>query len=108
MRFVVIGQVLLGTRDGNAAVGALVADVCRRESTGAILAVLGVVRRGGRASGLVVGVWAVGILTDEGSALADSRRRGVGEGVEEIVGFEERLRVGIAPAVVGTRVRRYF
>lgn len=48
---------------------------------------LGVMRGDGRASLLVTRVRAVGILLDEGSALSNCGGGGVGEGVEEVVGF---------------------
>lgn len=66
---VIIGKMLFAAGNGDTAIRTFVTDVCGRKI--ASLADLDIVWAVGLAGGRVVGMGAVGILLDEGSALAD-------------------------------------
>lgn len=77
---------LRGARHRDAAVGAFVLDVGGRHGACCYWFIGRIYRCAGR---LVVGVRAVGVFAHELGAAPDVGGRGVGEGVEEVVGLEE-------------------
>ena len=84
MPLIVRGEVFEAARDGDSAVGTLVSNM--RWWHLASLLCFGVVGVGRGASGLVLGVRAVRILSYYCCSAPDVWGRGVGEGVEEVVG----------------------
>ena len=71
MRLIVIGKVLFRARNRDTAIGALVADMCRRKR--ASLARFKVMRRTWCARCLVLRVWAVCVLLHDSRSLPDGR-----------------------------------
>lgn len=94
---VVFHPVLLAAVHRHSAVGAFKVDVRRGEVPGLSFRLLGGLRRDCRdPRGPVVGMRAVGVLPHEGSAAPDLRDWAVGERVEQIVGLQDRLLLGLA------------